>query len=367
MPKPAVPGLLLAIAACATVAWAQSARVGTVATVVGAATVARGVSQQPLTLRLRDDVFLHDRITTGERSLLRVLLGGKATVTARERSVLTITEAPAVSTIGLASGGIAVAVSKDRMKPGEAVEIRLPNALAVIRGTVVIAEVSPTRAGARSAVTILRGSVEVTRLDPAGRSVGASVRVGALERITVEGSGTLAAPERLTPAAAAGLYAQFTVIPRDAPRSGREAAASVAADLARVDALQFGGAGVSVGVGPGGAASATVDTGGISVPSTLLGGSTTVGGASSTVGTSDVGTPGGPTLPVGVPSISNPLSPGAPLAGAPVPSPALPSLALPTPALPTPALPTPALPTPALPTPLPSIPPLPRVPTPKLP
>ena len=81
MPKPALPGLLLAIAACATVAWAQSARVGTVATVVGAATVARGVSQQPLTLRLRDDVFLHDRITTGERSFLRVLLGGKATVT----------------------------------------------------------------------------------------------------------------------------------------------------------------------------------------------------------------------------------------------------------------------------------------------
>ena len=170
MPKPALPGLLLAIAACATVAWAQSARVGTVATVVGAATVARGVSQQPLTLRLRDDVFLHDRITTGERSFLRVLLGGKATVTARERSVLTITEAPAVSRIGLASGGIAVAVSKDQMKPGETVEIRLPNALAVIRGTVVIAEVSPTRAGARSAVTILRGSVEVTRLDPAEAS-----------------------------------------------------------------------------------------------------------------------------------------------------------------------------------------------------
>ena len=332
MPKPAVPGLLLAIAACATVAWAQPARVGTVATVVGAATVARGVSQQPLSLKLRDDVFLHDRITTGERSFLRVLLGGKATVTAREPNwatavfdrlfavprqdrratdgelldaVIAVVPDEELAELGLARGGIAVAVSKDRMKPGEAVEIRLPNALAVIRGTVVIAEVSPTRAGARSTVTILRGSVEVTRLDPAGRPVGASVRVGALERITVEGSGSLAAPERITPAAAAGLYAQFTVIPRDAPRSGREAAASVAADLARVDALQFSGAAVSVGVGTGGAASATVGTGGITVAdaSTLLGGSTTVGGVSSTVGTSDVGTPGGPTLPVGVPSI----------------------------------------------------------------
>jgi hypothetical protein len=337
MAKPALPGLLLVITVCATAAWAQPARVGTVATVVGAATVARGVSQQPLTLRLRDDVFLHDRITTGERSFLRVLLGGKATVTARERSVLTITEAPAVSTLGLASGGIAVAVSKDRMKPGEAVEIRLPNALAVIRGTVVIAEVSPTRAGARSAITIVRGVVEVTRLDLAGRPVGASVRVGALERITVEGSASsLPAPERITADAAAGLYAQFTAIPRDAPRGGREAAASVAADLARVDALQLSGAAVSVGVGTGGAASATVGAGDISVPgaSTPLGGSTTVGGVSSPLGTSDVGALGDSTLPVGVPSVPNPL-PSTPALPSPrASSPPLPTVPLPSPALP---------------------------------
>src|SRR5204862_8031641 len=128
----------------------------------------------------------------GRELVLSRLAGGKTAVAAGERAVLSITEGPAVSTIGLASGGIAVAVSKDLMKPGETVEIRLPNALAVIRGTVVIAEVSPTRAGARSAVTILRGSVEVTRLEPAGRAVGASVWIGALECITVEGWGSLA-------------------------------------------------------------------------------------------------------------------------------------------------------------------------------
>ena len=44
-------------------------------------------------------MFLRDRITTGGRSFVRVLLGGKATVTARERSVLTITEVPGVATV----------------------------------------------------------------------------------------------------------------------------------------------------------------------------------------------------------------------------------------------------------------------------
>jgi FecR-like protein len=346
MRKPSVLsvlGLLLAIAACATVAQAQQpARVGTVATVVGSATVARGTAPQPLALKLRDDVFLHDRIATGERSFLRVLLGGKATVTARERSVLTITEAPALSTIGLTIGGIAVAVSKDRMKPGDAVEIRLPNALAVIRGTVVIAEVSQTRAGVHSAVTILRGVVEVTRLDPAGRPVGAPVRVNPLERIRVEASGSLPAPERITAEAAAGLYGQFTVIPRDAPRAGREAAASVAADLARVDALQLGGAAVSVGGTPG-APSPTVGTGSISVP-----------GAAA-------------ALPVDVPSITDPLPSSAPLPNLlpstpPLPSP--PPLSAPLPNLlpSTPPLPSPPPLSAPLPNLLPSTPPLPSPP-----
>jgi hypothetical protein len=65
-------------------------RVGIVTNLEGTATVARLALPQPL--RFKDGVHLHDRITTGERSIVRVLLGGKATVTARERSVLTITE-----------------------------------------------------------------------------------------------------------------------------------------------------------------------------------------------------------------------------------------------------------------------------------
>jgi len=284
MRKPSVLSLLLAITACSTFAWAQQPRVGLVATVVGAATVARGTGQAPQPLRLRDDVLLHDRIATGDRSFLRVLLGGKATVTARERSVLTITEAPAVSTIGLAIGRIAVAVSKDKMKTGDAIEIRLPNAMVVIRGTVVIAEVSP----AGASVTVLRGVVEVTQLDPAsGQPVGATVTVGALERITVAGSGPLPAPQQITVDAVTRLYGEFTVIPRDPLSASREAATSVAADLARTDALRLDpaatkgglggtsrpGASGAIGAAPGGAAS-VIPSGAPTPPLPILPGGT---------------------------------------------------------------------------------------------
>jgi hypothetical protein len=81
--------------------WCQE-RVGVVTTVEGTALVARVTTSEPQPLHFKDDVFLRDRITTGERSFVRVLLGGKATVTARERSMLTITgcraSRPSIST-----------------------------------------------------------------------------------------------------------------------------------------------------------------------------------------------------------------------------------------------------------------------------
>jgi hypothetical protein len=61
-----------------------------------------------------DEVFLQDQIRTAEKSIVRVLLGGKALVTVRELSVLTITEIPGRSTIELTSGKIAVAVARQR-------------------------------------------------------------------------------------------------------------------------------------------------------------------------------------------------------------------------------------------------------------
>src|SRR2546425_5221039 len=216
-----VVGLLMS-ATLALPATARSAepQVGVVAMLLGIAMVTRAALPGPAPLRFKDDVLLRDRITTAEKSAVRVLLGGKATVTAREMSVLTITEAPGTSTISLIAGRTAVAVSKARMKPGETLEIKTPNAVVAVRGTFVVAEVSP----GRSMITIVRGLVEVTKLDPAsGRPVGPAVKVGALERLIVTDAGPLPAPQAVAPDAAKSLASDFTFLPKDTP------AASVAA------------------------------------------------------------------------------------------------------------------------------------------
>ena len=189
-------------------------RVGIVTNLEGTATVARLALPQPQPLRFKDGVYLHDRITTGERSIVRVLLGGKATVTARERSVLTITEVPGTSTIELGAGRISVAVSKGLMKPGEVVEIRTPNAVTAIRGTVVVAEVFPVAGGVQSTITVLRGLVDVTRLDPVTRQrVGPSVDVGARQAVTAIGANSLSRPAPIGPDEAQRLTADFRIVP----------------------------------------------------------------------------------------------------------------------------------------------------------
>src|SRR5207244_6432537 len=127
---------------------AQATKAGVVTTLEGNVTATRTTAAQPVALKFKDDVFVNDRVVTGDRSLARMLLGGKAVVTVRDRSVLTITEVPGKATIDLSAGKIAVAVAKDKMRPGESIEIRAANAVAGIRGTVIVAEVSSTSAQA---------------------------------------------------------------------------------------------------------------------------------------------------------------------------------------------------------------------------
>jgi len=48
-------------------------------------------------------------------------------------------------------GKIAVAVAREKVKPGDEIEVRTPNAVAGVRGTVFVAEVSRATASARAA------------------------------------------------------------------------------------------------------------------------------------------------------------------------------------------------------------------------
>src|SRR5437870_2555046 len=158
-----------------TLVFGQAPRAGVVTTLEGNVTVTRVALPQPQPLRFKDDVFVNDKVTTGDKAIARMLLGGKALVTVRERSSLTITEIPGKSTIDLDAGKIALAVAKDKMKPGESIEIRTQNAVAGVRGTVVVAEVSrataqgtqPGLAPAAALVTtfyVLRGQIEAIQL-----------------------------------------------------------------------------------------------------------------------------------------------------------------------------------------------------------
>ena len=206
--------VLLLLIACPALAWAQSSggtsrNVGVVTTLAGDVTVARAALPSPQPLRFKDDVFLRDRISTAERSIVRVLLGGKALITVRELSALTITEETGRSTIALSAGKVAMGVLRQRMRPGEVIEIRTPNAIAAIRGTVLVVELITEPGGSSGApryttkVHVLHGLVEVS--DP--KNPGAPpAQVGALETWSRTGSDPSAlAP--LSPAAVEQVFA----------------------------------------------------------------------------------------------------------------------------------------------------------------
>lgn len=194
--------LLVLLAALPGVAFGQAVKAGVATVVEGDVTTRRESLPRPVALRFRDDVFRRDTIVTAERSLARLLLGGKATVTVRERSRLTVTEVPGTSLVDLGVGKVGVAVARERMQPGDVVEIRTPNAIVAVRGTVVIAELVPVTVAKgptpnapawQSNVYVLTGKVEARELR-GGVPVGPVYPVGRRQMITISPLG----PPRVT-------------------------------------------------------------------------------------------------------------------------------------------------------------------------
>ena len=207
----AVLASTIATLAFVSLAAAQE-RAGVVTTLEGKVTVVRASAAEPSPLKFRDAVFVRDRIATDKDSFARVLLGGRAVVTIREYSTVTITEVPGVATVDVASGRVAVAVARERMRPGDLIEVRTPNAVAGIRGTVIVAEVFDPR---HSVITVLKGVIDVTRLD-AGRLVGPSTILNALQQVTI--GGAVSSPQPVSSDTARSMRDEFrTVPPRGAP------------------------------------------------------------------------------------------------------------------------------------------------------
>jgi len=175
---------------------------GIVTTLQGTATVRRVSTEQPapqlLPLRFKDPVRLQDLIQTGDQSLARILLGGAAVVTVREHSSLTITESGGTSTIDITSGRIALAVAKEKMKPGDRIDVKTPNAVAGVRGMVLITEVTQVAGQPKTDLTLLTGLVDVFLRDQSGRLVGSPFTLNALQTLGVSGFTPPTGPRNIT-------------------------------------------------------------------------------------------------------------------------------------------------------------------------
>ena len=199
--------LALVLIPTATVQGASPEGAGVATAVTGEVTVSHAVSPAPQPLHFKDEVFYRDRISTAARSLARLLLGKKALVTVRELSELQLIDQAGTSTVQLALGKIAIGVARQRMRPGETVEIRTQNAVAAIRGTVVVAE-RLTPPGGSDPVTrlhVLSGYIDVTT---PGNPGAPPLRLVAPSSLTVAGN-TMDRPVPLNAAARAALLSDL--------------------------------------------------------------------------------------------------------------------------------------------------------------
>jgi hypothetical protein len=230
--------LVIAVVAMVVGAQAQAQeRAGVVTTLEGNVTVARASLPQPAPLRFKDDIFVLDRVTTSKDSVARLLLGGRAVVTVREHSTVTITETPGVAIVDVATGRVAVAVAREKMQQGDVVQVKTPNAVAGIRGTVIVAEVLDAD---HSVITVLKGTIDVTRQE-AGHLVGPATIVTALQRVTITGGAPVSAPQLVAPAAARQLGQEFRLAPpRATPPATSAAVNAVAIERASKDLAKLG-------------------------------------------------------------------------------------------------------------------------------
>jgi hypothetical protein len=137
--------------------------VGIVTALKGSARLTRTGSQSAL--RFKENVVLRDIIDTQESSLVRVLFGGKSTVTVRELTRLEVREellpgGGVRSVHNLSSGSVLINVARRLMGKGDEVVIRTPNAVGAVRGTIIFAQYNAVTA--QSTFVLLTGKAIIT-------------------------------------------------------------------------------------------------------------------------------------------------------------------------------------------------------------
>jgi hypothetical protein len=199
--------LTLGIAAGAA---AQTPKAGEVNRVEGTVAVARTSAPDSTPLKQKDPVYARDLVSTGQLSKAQLVLGGKALVTMREQSALRITSVPGVATVEITDGLLKLTVFKDKMKAGERIDVKTPNAITAVRGTTIVTELVKAPAGPLTRLTVLEGFVDITPLNPAtGAPAGPPVRVNTLQQTTVTGAGAPTPPQPVNRNDAVRLDATF--------------------------------------------------------------------------------------------------------------------------------------------------------------
>ncbi|MGH8065362.1 MAG: FecR domain-containing protein [Candidatus Entotheonellia bacterium] len=188
--------------------------VGVVTALQGTARLTRPTAPVPVDLRFKDGLAIRDVVDTAEQSLVRILFGGKSTVTVKELSRLEVREErlPAGATLSvheLSSGSILVNVARQLLRPGDEVQIRTPNAVAAVRGTTISANCNTVRH--HCMFTVLSGSALITPLR------GTTLTLTPHTAVTVRGTpatGVRAEPiQTVTQEQASQLAQQFDVKP----------------------------------------------------------------------------------------------------------------------------------------------------------
>jgi len=230
---------------------AQTTKAGDIQRLEGTAAVQRTSAPEGTPLKVKDEVFVRDLLSTGEQSKAQLRVG-RALVTMRELSKLRITELPgSTSTIDITDGKLKLFAKE--LKAGERIDVKTPNAVTAVRGTTIVVEVQHTPAGVRTLLSVLNGFVEITPLDPVtGRPSGPPTRVNDLQQTTVNGSNPPTAPVPINRNDAIRLDATFafklqTTVDSDLVKRQAEQAAKDAAKI------QTGG-GTLPGTGDGGPA-----------------------------------------------------------------------------------------------------------------
>lgn len=208
--------VLLLIALWPGLALAQESRAGVVTTLQGQAVVARPVVAQPIPLKFRDDVFMRDRVETREDALVRILLGGKALVTVRELSTFTVTEEPNRAVLDLQNGKAAVGVARSLLRPGESIEVRTPNAVAGIRGSLLVVTVEQVGGVYRSTFSALQATVPITIAPLSNPSATVPLQPNQSVGVTGSGGSTQVGPVTNLSPAQVQAAAQTAEAPRPA-------------------------------------------------------------------------------------------------------------------------------------------------------